>query len=315
MSLSSLPPEILSHTLEFLPQENLASLITARQVCKRFQAAIDYILFHRASSAADSDDGIPVINPLFLRHFSNIFDRAGSVRVVEGSETRRAKDPGRPFRRLPWAAGPTVEARVSQSKMQRSPFLRPEASWRRLSVTYGAGPAIRRVDVVKLFTTYGGRNVTYSQLEIPPLSENEGSEGVLTMGLLYDLMVSRQGGMTASTTGWKLLPGRRFRSFDTWLRARSQSRYPSLQRITDLFVEDAESRDSAVLFITAQRGCRSAPRKPDIDEGLEIWKPEAIGGIPVVLHQWQGCTLPPLERHRPDVDDEALRTYLNGSYL
>ncbi|KAI2615764.1 hypothetical protein GGS26DRAFT_456443 [Hypomontagnella submonticulosa] len=158
--------------------------------------------------------------------------------------------------------------------MRESPFLRPQASWRRLNVTFGAGLAIQKLDV----------------LEIPPLSTAEDSEnrdGVLTMGLFYDFMVSGEGAMTTETMDWRLLPGYRLGSFDEWLRVRSRSSESrGIIKMFELFIADDESRHSAVLFITAQEWHQAESSVPSIDdEGLSTWEPRAIGGIPVVLHQ------------------------------
>lgn len=130
----------------------------------------------------------------------------------------------------------------------------------------------------------------YAQLEITP-------ESGLTMGMFYDLLASGQGTLHRATREWLLQPGRRLGSYDNWLLLRDEHRYPSRDSIMDIFVEDEASRHSAVLFIKGHNGCKGSSymkRKMDSneeeDEDSKPWKPCAIGGIPIVLRSWQGCS-------------------------
>ncbi|KAI0854216.1 hypothetical protein F5Y00DRAFT_3234 [Daldinia vernicosa] len=293
MSLSSLPPETLSLILEFLADEDLTSLILAQRVCKRFQATIERILFQSPPRRAWNRTNLIGVCPLLLGKFSHLF--VNGNRKLGPDEGRNT---GIPFRRLPWAAkrqedGTTVKAVA----MQDSPYLRPEASWRRLSVTFGAGPVVRSVDVVKVLTVYGGTSMDYKQLDIPPLlskvsgdadeSVEEGEEGILTMGLLYDLLASGAGHMGYVTTSWQFLPGSRLSSYNDWQKLRINNRYPGGERIKELFVKDDQS---AVLFVTGHRGCtmNGCMRRKSCSEEDEVWEPEAIGGIPIRMRPWQG---------------------------
>ncbi|KAI2781615.1 hypothetical protein F4815DRAFT_68754 [Daldinia loculata] len=292
MSLSSLPPETLSLVLEFLADEDLTSLILSQRVCKRFQATIERILFQLPLRRAwDGTNPIGVC-PLLLGKFSHLFvNGKGEFSPDEGWNT------GIPFRRLPWAAKRQADgAAVKAVAMQDSPYLRREASWRRLSVTFGAGPSVRSVDVIKVLTVYGGTSMEYKQLDIPPpLSEvsgnadesvEEGREGILTMGLLYDLLASGVGHMGQITTSWQFLPGSRLGSYNDWQKLRLQNRYPDVKRIKELFVKDNES---AVLFVTGHRGCTMGRRmrRKSCSEEDKVWEPKVIGGIPIKIRSWQ----------------------------
>ncbi|KAI0135110.1 hypothetical protein F4814DRAFT_436893 [Daldinia grandis] len=306
MSLPSLPPEALSIALEFLVDEDLTSLILARRVCKRFQETIERILFQLPLTKAWDGTSPIGVCPLLLEKFKHLFvNGRREFRPDEGRST------GLPFRHLPWAAERQADGTtVKEVVMKDSPYLRPEASWRRLSVTFGAGPAVRAVDVVKVLTVYGGTSMDCGRLYIPPPSSEisgednesvaeddkgeegeadeegeeseEGEEGILTMGLLYDLLASGVGHMGTKTTSWQLLPGSRMGSYKEWQKLRAQSQYPNVERIKELFVKDDES---AVLFVTGQRGCTMGGHMKGKIYGEEdrAWEPEAIGDSEIEL--------------------------------
>ncbi|KAI8961406.1 hypothetical protein F5Y11DRAFT_228928 [Daldinia sp. FL1419] len=292
MSLSSLPPESLSVVLEFLAEEDLISLILAQRVCKRFQATIDRILFQLPLRKARKGTGHIGVCPLLLNEFGQLF-----IHGKREFSSDEGWNTGIPFRRLPWAIKRQVEgATVRAAAMIDSPYLRPEASWRRISVTFGNGPGVRTVDVVKVLTVYGGTSMEYKQLDIPSPSAGvsevdssnaeDGEEGILTMGLLYDLLASGEGHMGYVTTGWQFLPGSRLGSYNEWQKLRIKSRYPDVKRIKELFVKDDSS---AVLFVTGHRGCTTGARmrKKEIYEEDRVWEPVPLGGIPIKMRPWQ----------------------------
>ncbi|KAI1470135.1 uncharacterized protein F4812DRAFT_315627 [Daldinia caldariorum] len=316
MPLLNLPPETLSLILEFLADEDLTTLILAQRVCKHFQASIERIVFQLPLCKKWNGPGPIGICPLLQDKFGQLFvhkRREKNMGIAKSWGTDLA------FRSLPWAAGRGKGgAEVREVEMRDSPYLRPEASWRRLSVTFGAGPAVRSVDVLKALTMYGGTSMDYEQLVIPPPppphafyslkksgvddgttaadasskeeeeEAQEDGEGILTMGLLYDLLASGEGHMGYVTTGWQFLPGTRLRSYDDWQELSARERYPGRKRIAQLFVRDEES---AGLLVTGHRGCvMGMPRreKQALSEEERLWVPRAIGGIPVKLLPWQG---------------------------
>ncbi|KAI1659775.1 hypothetical protein F4813DRAFT_323932 [Daldinia decipiens] len=293
MSLSSLPPETLSLVLEFLADEDLTSLILAQRVCKRFQAIIERILFQLPLRRVWNGTNPIGVCPLLLGRFNHLFVNGKRKFSPDGGWNT-----GIPFRRLPWAAKRQADgAAVKAVVMQDSPYLRREASWRRLSVTFGAGPSVRSVEVVKVLTVYGGTSMEYKQLDIPhPLSKvsgdadenvDVGEEGILTMGLLYDLLASGVGHMGQITTSWQFLPGRRLGSYDDWQKLRTQNQYPDVKQIKKIFVKDHES---AVLFVTGHRGCTMGKRMrtKSFDDEDKVWEPEVIGGIPIKIRPMPG---------------------------
>ncbi|OTA64786.1 hypothetical protein K449DRAFT_392881 [Hypoxylon sp. EC38] len=284
MSLANLPSETLSLILEFLAEEDLATLLLAQRVCKRFQDTIGRIL-NRRNSANHS-----AISPFLRQQFHILFD--AEISTPRGTPARISPDPGTLFHQLPWVASRVRDKKNPEAEngdVKASPHLRPEASWRRLSVAWAlGGPEIRNLDVTKFTTVYGGTGAQYAQLDIPP--GPGGEDGVLTMGLLYDLLASRLGHLGRITRSWKLIPRKRLGSYDDWLRLRSSCSYPTEEAILDLLVED---EDSAVLFVRGFRGCAMSARRPrildaDEDEDRLPWVPKAIGDVPVVLCPWQG---------------------------
>ncbi|OTB11836.1 hypothetical protein K445DRAFT_15441 [Daldinia sp. EC12] len=332
MPLSSLPPETLSLVLEFLADEDLTTLILAQRVCKNFQASIERILFQQPLGKEWNRTSPTGVCPLLLSKFKDLFEHEKEQRGSnEGWSTDLA------FRRLPWAAGRSKGAQVKKVEMRDSPYLRPEASWRRLSVTFGAGPGVRSVDVVKVLTVYGGTSMRCTQLVIPPPTsspevsrdvdvsgeegkvdeeeeeeeedddgekekeqekeeegrggeaEEQGSKGILTMGILYDLLASGEGLMGSVTMGWQFLPGTRLSSYRNWQDLRARDQYPRRKKIMNLFVKQD---DSAVLLVTGHRGCtmRAVRKRQDCSEEDVLWEPDAIGGIPIVTRLWQGSS-------------------------
>ncbi|KAI1143269.1 hypothetical protein F5Y05DRAFT_147857 [Hypoxylon sp. FL0543] len=279
MSLVNLPAETLSLILEFLAEKDLASLLLAQRVCRRFQDAIERILtrHHNINCAAPSS---------FIRHqFHILFDTENKPTFFASTGARKLSDLGIVFSSLPWVADRRrngEHAEVRNGDMKAAPHLRPEASWRRLSAAWGLGGLdVKSLDVVKVLSTYGGTRCKYAQLDIPP--GPRGDEGVLTMGLLYDLLASGLGHLGRMTRGWRLMRGRRLRSYDDWLLLRRSSVHLSQECIMHLFVED---EDSAVLFVTGLKGCKGVSRLARIeseDPDECIWEPSAIGGVPVVL--------------------------------
>ncbi|KAI0889750.1 uncharacterized protein GGS22DRAFT_149068 [Annulohypoxylon maeteangense] len=297
MSLSTLPSETLALILEFLADSDLATLLLAQRVSKHFQAVIQHILTHHSAQKQYPETPAPILeamNPLLRHSFASIMDTAklalspGQHRLFTG-----------PFYKMPWVRGEEGRERDEDGDgmgrfakalprcryMWGSPHLRPEASWRGISVMWGMDPGIRRVEVVRLVTMYGGMGLGCEELEIP----TGDGEGVLTMGLLYDTIMATDGPVnTLATRGWVLLPGRRLGSYDDWLKLRAQSRYPSNEDIMELFVQD---EGSAVLFVKKFQDCMGdhmvRRRNVEDDENL-LWEPEAIGGLPIVLRPWRG---------------------------
>ncbi|KAH8165795.1 hypothetical protein CIB48_g2473, partial [Xylaria polymorpha] len=168
--LQDLPNETLILILSFLGAIDLQSTLLAQRVSRRFRGVIQDLVLYSAPNAranipseyAAGTSGVE-INPLLQAKFRGLFN---SVDCFTAAERARYwvltldGDPTLPFRRLPWA--------VDSPLASRDAFLRPEASWRGLSPTFGTSSPTRYLDVVKSFECDAGSPVSYFQVELPP---------------------------------------------------------------------------------------------------------------------------------------------------
>ncbi|KAI0408007.1 hypothetical protein F4802DRAFT_620118 [Xylaria palmicola] len=289
--LQDLPTETLILILRFLAMLDLQSTLLAQRVSRRFRGVIQDAVLHNAPGSrpgpgpeAAQDGSAVEINPLLQAKFRGLFSSADCFTAAERARywfLTLDGDATLPFRRLPWAGTSSPPAR-------RDAFLRPEASWRGLSPTFGASsssssssspPTLRRLDVVKSFEGGAGRApVAYAQVELPPAG--------LSMALLYDVLLCGEEALYGRETGsWQLLVGKRLRSFDV------------LYRWGCFIVDPGESRlvgdapDAAILFVRGGEGCaRQAVPGPD------EWVPRRLmkGGRPKFF-PWQGPLIDPEE--------------------
>ncbi|KAI1081459.1 hypothetical protein F5B20DRAFT_536135 [Whalleya microplaca] len=273
MALLDLPPETVALIIGFLVEEDLPSLIVAQSVCRYFHAAIQNIFPNPSSRPGAPDEAREArIHPLLMSRFNTLFD---SANCFPESVKRRFLDEDiyLPFRKLPWAS----------TEATRAPYLRPEASWRNMSVTWG-GPRITRVDVCAVLTVYGGTSMRYYQLGLPPAG--------LTMGLLWDFLLGETSIFNVATTKWELRLGEHLHSYDEWQELSDRASYPSRESIERLIKGGAEARHSVTLLTFAHMGCTGFS---DDDYG-DLWCAEPIGAEKPVLHEWTGTMLPPRRR-------------------
>lgn len=136
MHLLNLPSETISLIFEFLGEYDLTSLILAQSVCRSLHEVVRRILFHQLGSVHRGGD----INPLLIQRFNSLFDTGElSRRGVPATDSDR----NQPFYRLPWAACRCAGGFISEGAMRKSPYLFPEASWRRLNIMWGMGHELR----------------------------------------------------------------------------------------------------------------------------------------------------------------------------
>ncbi|KAI1470928.1 uncharacterized protein F4812DRAFT_456938 [Daldinia caldariorum] len=200
-ALMDLPNEILISILDILSIVDLQSAILLQLMNRRLHALIKDILFdtRKISNRNGGDDAEGIeINPLWRTKFKGLFNT--SVCFTDAERTRMAYltldgDYTLPFRRLPWA----------QTESERDAYLRPGATWREISLTFGRAP-ITHLDVVKSYFAQGGDVVDYYQVDLPPSG--------MTMGLFYDVLLSEKATYGHETGSWELIVGRRLRSFD-----------------------------------------------------------------------------------------------------
>ncbi|KAI1082902.1 hypothetical protein F5B20DRAFT_597144 [Whalleya microplaca] len=260
MALSDLAPETVATILEFLGEEDLSSLIIAQSVCKPFRTAIQRIFPHpRPKPTVHTQDGPtvePAIHPLLWRKFHALFDTNSCDGKLRGNVEQL-------FRSLPWAG----------TEASRAPFLRPAATWRPMSVTWG-GPRITRVDVCKFHTAESRTSMSYYQLKLP--------DAGLTMGLLYDVLLKKRSPFECSNS-WRLLLGKRLGSYDEWLEVNRGDWYISDSAVDALLTDDRTGH-SAVLVVLAfaYRSCMIPVVCPKIAENYvpkPEWQPLPIGAV------------------------------------
>ncbi|KAI0547373.1 hypothetical protein F4679DRAFT_367700 [Xylaria curta] len=277
--LQDVPNETLILILSFLSAIDLQSTLLAQRVSRRFRDVIqDAILYSasnsRGNSYPESATGISGadINPLLQAKFRGLFNSADCFTAAERARYWSLTldgDPTLPFRRLPWA--------MDSPLASRDAFLRSEASWRRLSPTFGAAPSIRHLDVVKSFEGDLGSPVAYFQVDIPHPG--------LSMGLLYDILLCEEALYGPDTGSWQLLVGKSLKSFDVLYR-------------WGCFIIDSpgeshlvgEKPDSAILFVRGGEWCSHKT----IDQNE--WTPQRLAknSRPKFL-SWQGPLIDPEE--------------------
>lgn len=199
---------------------------------------------NRGGGGGDSTWPPPQVHPLLAGPFGGLLTGPATgcltpAEVAASIWPTLNGDEALPFRRLPWAAAAAGDAD------RRAAFLRPGASWRALSVTLpgggggdsrgggaGGGGLITRLEVVRSYQTERDDEVSCRVVDLSFSSSSSSSSsspgGVgrsgggggggdrcccyLTMGLLYDLLLSPDTHFGRETGDWELFLGRRLRS-------------------------------------------------------------------------------------------------------
>ncbi|KAI0539368.1 hypothetical protein GGR58DRAFT_237792 [Xylaria digitata] len=265
-ALQHLPNEALVLILRFLGAMDLQSTIRAQSVSRRFRDVIQGAVLRSAlGSRANADSKVALgssggeINPFLRAKFKGLFNSADCFpeatrfwgETLDGDATL-------PFRQLPWPS--------------RDAFLRPEASWRGLSPTFGMSPPTRRLDVVKTFESDPRNPVEYFQVELP--------DSGLSMGLLYDILLCEEALYGSCTGDWKLLFGMGLDSFDFLYRWGCFVIDDDDEPGESEFV--CQTPDAAILFVFDIRG--SGEVVLDMDE----WMPQRLMSSRPKFLPWQG---------------------------
>lgn len=153
--LDHLPNEILIHVLRELRALDLQTFLVCQAVKRRFRVLVQDLLL-TGPPGPETEDGwtgaaaAPSrVHPLLAARFQCLFDTAAAFTIDDRQSSLAARsmylslqgDYLLPFRSLPCFR--------AQSDSQRAAATRPEASWRRLSVTEGRTP-ITHLDIVKV---------------------------------------------------------------------------------------------------------------------------------------------------------------------
>lgn len=263
--LQDLPTESFILILEWIARIDIQSLIISQLTSKQFHSVVRDVLLsiqngdQRHESCPEEKS---VIHPLWKFKFRGLFNLADCF--TEGDRARLIYltldgDYMLPFRRLPWA----------QDEVRRAAYLRPEASWRPLSLTFGHAP-VTHLDVVKTYSSSDGSRdtVDYYQVGLP-------SSG-LSMGLFYDLLLSEGVTYGCNTGGWELLLGKRLRSYDVLLEYEC-----FIADDSELVEFGGVAQQAAILYV---RG--GSTYEDNLDQGT--WIPRRIGKARPKLFPWQG---------------------------
>ncbi|KAI1379658.1 hypothetical protein F4677DRAFT_338520 [Hypoxylon crocopeplum] len=262
--LLSLPNEILIAILEALATVDLKALITSQLTNRRFNALVQDAIYNiqNISTAYYEDDDDEIrIHPLWRTTFKGLFNTADCFTVMEKRRMAFLSlngDYTLPFYRLPWA----------QKESKRNAYLRPGASWRNISLTFG-GPPIKHLDVVKSYSAPEGDSVEYYQLDLA-------SSG-MTMGLFYDVLLCENATYGSETGSWELILRRRLRSYD--VLSEYECFIPDDRDLVDF---GEEARQAAVLYV------RGGPVNPYSPYGLEDDSWIAKNRTKQHLLPWQG---------------------------
>lgn len=291
MLLLELPTETLLVVLEFVARIDLPAFLRCQATSKKLHLLVHDVLSSLGSTAAHAPGSgeketasSPVrVQPLLMRKFGPLFRSADCFTPFEREQMfflTLEGDYTRPFKRLSWA----------KDVISREAFTRTESSWRTLSVTFGQGPAITQLDIVKsysseLFNEDGRDHIQYLQVDLVASTDN----GCLTMGLLYDLVLCAGwvgdndmvtfGGETGS---WELLLGRKLRSYDVLFEYEC-----FIANDEDLVNDGPDAAHAAILYVQGGTvdGC-DEDRLTRADDAND-WAPEMLGQAPKLL-PWQG---------------------------
>ncbi|ROW07256.1 hypothetical protein VMCG_03801 [Cytospora schulzeri] len=284
--LTDLPAEILLPVLAHLSIIDLPTFLRSQSTCRIFHLLAQDILskppvpiWPIVLTEENCMDPFCSPHPILVRKFKALLSSASCFTRAERESVRwflsLNGDVTRPFRRLPWAGDAHA----------RAAYLRPGASWRHLSVTFGRSPPVTRVGIVKDYSSGdlnnedGRDHVQYLEVGVP-------AGGFLTMGLLYDLLLcggavgdGRAATLGVETGSWELLLGARLRSYDLLLE------YECFVRDDEDLVDDGpDAAQSAILLVRGGtvEGADQDRRFGELEEDEVEWVPEILGDVPKI---------------------------------
>ncbi|KAI8962213.1 hypothetical protein F5Y11DRAFT_196779 [Daldinia sp. FL1419] len=262
--LLNLPNEILISILDALADIDLQSLVLLQLMNRRLHALVRDILYvvKDVSITENNDDAEATrIHPLWMTKFNSLFNTSDCFSDVERKKMAFLTLDGDytlPFCRLPWA----------QTESKRDAYLRPEASWREISLTFGRAP-ITHLDVIKSYSAPEGDAVDYYQVDLP-LSG-------ITMGIYYDILLGEKATYRHETGSWELIVGRRLHSFDVL------SEYECFIRDDrDLVEFGKEAGQAAILYVRGSPVNRQF--NPEVEKDRWVFNSQ----IDRRLLRWQG---------------------------
>lgn len=286
--LTDLPAEILLPVLVHLSTIDLPTFLQSQATCRVFRLLAQDVLSRPPPPiwlAVLTEEEKEFMghfcspHPLLARDFRPLLSSANCFTQAEREGVRwfltLNGDVTRPFRRLTWARDPGACER----------YLRPGASWQRLSVTFGFGPPVTRVEIVKNYSSEdlssedGRDHVQYLQADIP-------AGGFLTMGMLYDLLLcggavgdERAATLGRETGSWELILGARLRSYDLLLEYEC-----FIMDDEDLVDDGPDAAQSAILLVRGGtvEGADQDRRFGELEDDAVEWVPQMLGDVPQI---------------------------------
>ncbi|KAI1073884.1 hypothetical protein F5B20DRAFT_565386 [Whalleya microplaca] len=263
-----LPNEILITILEYLGFIDLQSLIISQLISRRLHELVPIVISNIQKYVIDyikdADEELR-IHPLLRAKFKPLFNSAECFTEAEKRQFAILSlhgDYTLPFRRLPWA----------HSKNDRDAFLRADATWHNISLTFDQ-PPITHLDVVKTYSTCGNGLVDYYQVELPPSG--------LTMGIFYELLLCEDATYGFETVGWELLLGLKLRSYDVLFEYEG-----FIPDDPELVISGQEARQAAVLYVMGKNNPNSIEYGANVN--VNDWILNAGGQSKARLLPWQG---------------------------
>lgn len=272
-SILDIPPELLNSIFEYLGTADLVSLLKSQRVCRRFQSASRHALHYLATHPTATEAVLS--NAVIQKRFSWILNY-----TPKGTGAYYGDCPESAFRKLPWAMNPVTRAQ----------YLRPEASWRSLSVTWGSLP-VKQLEIINLGRGYRRANLDYFYIDVPVSG--------LTLGAYYDLLLSNNNHYVSDLARWRLMIGVRLSAYDA-LRELNTGRYISRDQVIGILVADAQASQAAVLFAESLFTCAPEHRIRREDQGSYM----------MISQETLGCSRNmPSKTEGPNHASDSLYTY------
>ncbi|KAI0435647.1 hypothetical protein F4803DRAFT_544822 [Xylaria telfairii] len=266
--LLCLSTEMFLQVLLSLIQIDLRAALVSQRVCRAFRYGILDIL------QAARDTGDFKIHPLWIEKFGHLFYARYALSKASSLSRRigrgYVKDALEPFRNLSWA----------RTRESREPYLRPCATWRSLSLTFG-GPPITCIDVLHNWCFDDGSGAIERFIQAEPACVTTG----LTMGTFYDFLAagSKTTGINKATISWELLLGYRLAITMDELRTLDPTR-PTDMHTRAFFSQGVEGH--AVLFVNSRYRGEELGSSGHVSKS---WIPRPIGPAAMRIFPWHGC--------------------------
>jgi hypothetical protein len=282
--LAGIPTEILYAILQYLYLIDLHSLILSQRTNRCFRDIGQEIISRQLEDpkksllSEEGQNSPPTLNPLLRRKFLPLFNGTDCFTAEERKHIiylTLAGDNTLPFKRLAWA----------RDRKLREAYLRPEASWRDLGVARPGQQPITRLEVIRSYTSDEGDEAAYGRLTLAP------PDGALTMGALYDALLSDRVHFGRETGDWELLPGRRLRDHALLLEYEC-----FIADDPDLVDGGPAARHCAILYVQGA----ALDEEPRLWPAAHEWTP-APAGEPIRMLSWEESVAEDLLVHHAQI--------------